>query len=177
MSVLAISPFFKREFAGYDDPSLPQGIWQGQVSAVGDASGGIQSAAIIFNDTNAPRDPNFYSLDEMSASQGPSVAGAVIAFMSLLNMGGSGLSVARSYATTLSVFNGTDVAMITRAMSFMPIFLGRQTATGANTNIQFVVPNDNGSTLVFSAMGYWWGPRSINAPGGPSRPLQGIFSG
>ena len=174
MSVLEELQIVKREFRGFDDPSLPEGMWQGAVASLGNGSAGINAAALLFNQgTGVPRDPNFYSLDQISCID--TFNSAQVFSISIVGFGELGIA-GYSYAFQGLVFNGTDNILPAPALAgFLPHWMGRQSAVSVSSNIQMVTPNINAATITFHARGYWWGPRSINAPGGPSRPLQGIF--
>ena len=174
MSILATLPIRRREFAGFDDPSLPEGIWQGEVTRVGDASGGIVTVGLIFNiGTGTPRDSRFYSLEQLSVFYTDNTQGSFV--FSILGMGERTVAGA-SFVLDGVLFNTTDIGAAQRDIgALLPLFLGRQSDAGTSSNIQVSAPNANVQTLTMTAMGYMWGPRSINALGGPSRPLQGIF--
>ena len=171
MSVLATTSILREMFAGYEDPALPEGTWRGETAITGDASGGIMSAAILFNEgTGVARDARYYSLEMINCFTDGNASRAMA--LSVIAMGGF---AARSYLIDALVFNTTDALQDPRSLEFLPTWLGNQNAEGSSTNIQLVLNNLNGETMTFIAMGYLWGPRSINAEGGPSRPLQGRF--
>lgn len=165
---LAIQQFF---FPGYEDPSLPSGIWKGSQIVTGDASGGFMEVDLLMSPIG-PLNTRFYSIDQFSAFQ--TGATAIAAHFIIINLG---QLTDRRYDLPL-VLSGdqTNVDPLGSQFAFLPLFLGSQVNAAASALVAFVCQNGDTEILTFNAMGYFWQARAGNAPGGPSRPVQGVFS-
>lgn len=174
MTVITQTSIVRREFAGYEDPALPTRIWEGSGTVTGNGTGGFMEADLVFNLSTAPRDANFYSLEHImfffTSNTSPQ------ATLRMVNLG-SVLGVAlRTWTIGIGVLSGvTGGAIFGRELAVLPIFMGRQFAAGVTSLVSMATSNIDLIVMTFQAQGYVWGPRSINTPGGPSRPLQGVF--
>lgn len=176
MSIINQVVVARREFPGYPDPSLPIGIWQGTGQVIGDASGGNMEVDLVFNRSTAERDGNFYSFDQLMINS-TDVGGTRVGELFFFNLGTVVGLIFQRYAIQMLISHPGNFANIrTEGLAFLPLFMGRQFREGVTTGLAIAFANINTAIVDMSAMGYVWGPRSINSPGGPSRPLQGIFS-
>lgn len=173
MSIITQLPVQRRFFAGYDNPSLPIGTWRGLQTVTGDGSGGFAEVDLILNLAAAPRDANFYSLEHFFWTTND-IAGNRGILLSLLNLE-TALANRRFSLFATIVVDTTIQALDPRSYGILPIFMGSQVSSGVTVAVAAAVDNINSAVTFFGAEGYIWGPRSINAPGGPSRPLQGLY--
>lgn len=172
MTIVAQQSVLPLSYRGYDNPSLPIGIWEGFGTVVGDGSGGVAEIDLVFNLATASRDPKFYSLDALMWLTSEVVANRTVELF-VNNLGDVGGT--KRYEMIAS--RGPDTqALEARAYGILPLFLGRQTNPGVTTFVGTRVTNINLAGYTMFGSGYVWDARSIMAEGGPSRPLQGIFS-
>jgi len=177
MSVTATTTVRYREFPGYADPALPLGHWATSALAVGDASGGNRVVIMEFNPATAPRSPLMYSLELITVGDDDNndLNGAlrVINLDPIPGLGAIALTKRWEAPLVAGISRGqlqpAAAAQLTR------IFLGRQALAGVQSGIQYTTVNADLNIVTVTCEGYFWGPRSINAQGGPSRPLQGMY--
>lgn len=175
MSIITTLPIARTFFRGYDDPSLPIGTWTGLQTVTGDGSGGFAEIQLLFNPAAAPRDANFYSLDHFMWSTND-VAGNRSVMLLIQNLGT--VLANRRYSLFATIIAGTSLQSLDpRSYGVLPIFLSSQATPTTATLISTLVTNITSAVTFFGAEGYIWSARSINALGGPSRPLQGLYPG
>ena len=59
--------------------------------------------------------------------------------------------------------------------SAVPVFLG-SARKDVNVDLSFDVDNNDGLGFSVFVQGYFWGPGAVNAPGGPQRPVAGLYA-
>lgn len=176
MSVTAIDDIRYRMFAGYDDPSLPSGTWFGRVQLVGDASGGIMAAQLDFTKVGSLFNSRFYSLEDFIATKNQQTN--VDAGLEIRNMGDPGQSGnPRIYSAFFVTSNPLAVVQPQAVVPLRGLFLGQQQLVSSVSGLILTLANSNGILVTMFAEGYFWAARAVNAPGGPSRPVQGLYSG
>jgi len=173
MSVANTEAVFYRRFAGYPQPELPEGWWWGVVIVVGDASGGTANLSLALAPISGALNSRIFNLEQISISMGSSTPVDVrLQGSNLVGPGGATLThdVALELlsAGSASVVRGSDLDML-------PLFLGSANDRAQQAAISAVLNNVDGVTFAFEAEGYWWGPRSILADGGPQRPQRSIY--
>jgi len=172
MSVISQLQIVKTRFPGYLDPSLPGGTWLGSSTATGDGSGGVVEVDLVTSPATAPFDSLFYSLEKISVTYTFGTAGA--GRLQILNLG---QIISRIFAFPLVLDpDASNLDIAGRDFALFPLFLGQQINRNATSAIAFQADNQNAETLRFQAEGYYWDVESANAPGGPSRPVQGMYS-
>lgn len=171
MSVAAVLEVRRRAFPGYNDPSLPQWIWVGQVVVVGDASGGDRSGSIILATAAGPKVSLLWSLEQMSILDSDNNSKD----MDLTFLGTDELL--GTQVMRISIGAGVTTASIP-AQNYprMPFYIGAHQAQGAAAALLLTAANVNTAVMAFTAQGYCWGSRSRSIPGGPQRPLQGLYA-
>lgn len=174
MSVNVTGSIVKREFAGYLDPSLPLGIWQIQLGATGDGTGGDVLLDTQFNNINSPRDSQFYNLEHIM-SKNSSVT-ARVARLNVINLGEVWGSAVPTFPLSHVSESGLGEQSLPLSVTRdLPLWLGRQLGAAATTTLRFAINNEDLIVYLINLGGYFWGPRSINAEGGPRRPSGGFF--
>lgn len=176
MSITAIDDVQYRPFAGYDDPSLPSGSWFGRVQLVGDASGGSMIAQLDFTKASELFNSRFYSLEDFITTKNTNTVAAEVG-VTLLNMGDRGHSgntpsfrALITPADPLAVTNPPDVEALRGR------WLGQQIQPNTLAALRLQLDNENATLVTMFCEGYFWAARAVNAPGGPSKPLQGLYS-
>jgi len=179
MSVLLTSPVRYRGFQGYGDPSLPTSHWFIGASLLGDASGGQRSFTFEFASAGLSfRNSQWYSLEEVYVFDTSNTAKAGQLNASNFAMNVSPNVIGGGLFISIDLEAGQTRASLTsdaQAMLRGGFFLGRQNGVGTSTAIIIDYPNVNGATLIVTAGGYVWSPRSNLVPGGPSRPPVGLY--
>jgi len=172
MSIIAQLAIGYEFFPGFEDPSLPSGIWKGSMVAVGDASGGVVETDLVFSPIG-PLNTRYYSLDQAMATYSDG-GGDRLGTTSVINLGQ--LQTRRYNGIMRLAADASSQQVQGRDWAFLPIFLGAQINPAATSLVSFKTVNTLNEILSFTAMGYFWQARAGNAPGGPSRPVQGVFS-
>lgn len=178
MTIVANFPFRRLPYRGYDDPSLPVGIWWGSGTVVGDASGGTAQVRFEFAAEGVPVSGDIFNLEQLS-----------VLLSVLANEDGFLTTVGLAPASNLPAFDriwALELGAIgsgsgNSALSFnrpqLPLFLG--TRRGDVDDVALLAVGVDNPTvtdsLSASAMGYIWEARSILAPGGPQRPARSLF--
>ncbi len=165
-----------RPYSGYEDPSLPVGAWIGAGSLVGDASAGFLVMNFLFQFGQQPLNSQMYNVERVAAEV--SVGTTQQGHIETRNMDelapNRPVGVQRwSFAL---VDDGADNAIIDLAsQAGLPMWLGRATAPLLECGVRVQFTNTNLLTYTVALQGYFWGPRSILAPGGPQRPPNGFL--
>jgi len=174
MSIQLTVPPTIRPFRGFEDPALPNGYWAVHASVLGDGSGGLMSVNIRFSSATEPNPSTLWNLEQLTVSH----TGTNTLFrMDLGNMdpfpiGPSTGALRKEYEEILSAtISGRSTNTTAK---ILPIFLGAA-GKAVNGDLAFDVTNVNATSLSVFAQGYFWGPEAINAPGGPQRPVTGLF--
>jgi hypothetical protein len=174
MTVQAVSDVKTRMFSGYpDDPGLPLGTWAVSAGVIGDASGGNRSIEVDFQPGSIARASLCFSLEEFYLTDTDN--NAKVAEFRSLNMERLHDSELVRRATA-PLIAGLIVATLDPAAvgGIVPMFMGYTGSVGAPAGFLVIATNVAGLTLLAVAGGYYWGPRSINAVGGPRRPITGL---
>jgi len=165
-------------FRGANDPSLPSGIWQGDVESTGDASGGTNSVDFIFANSGE-EDDSFYSLEQFGDQLDQDSARARLFIINNQhNYRAPTTPITSSYqAEEAGVGLSSRTGWPAHAMGFLPLFLGTSPPAVALVQlfIRWTVTNVNTIAYRVHAWGYRWGPRAFDTPTGPRRPLGGVF--
>lgn len=178
MTIVVDIPIRRLPYRGYDDPSLPVGIWWGSGVLVGDASGGTQQIRFLAKVEGDPVSGDMLNLEQIMAFVSTSTATS--AFLSPVGFSPSrelpGVdALYRFQLDNLSSALGNSA--IGHEHPKLPIFIGA-TRGGADTlsTIAFGITNLTATdSLSVSMMGYIWEARSLLAPGGLQRPPNGLF--
>lgn len=176
MSIAAGIAIESRRYSGWIDPRYPIGYWQGALSLVGNASGGIIGLDLVFQPATSPAlNRQLYSVERFSATQndGTDLDYSVAA----INMGGpSNVGFLHQYAVRMiGRGGGGSGSLAGNDFTFLPLFLGSQRSPGTTASFTLVGLNILDVLVTFEAEGYRWDPRSILVDGGPQRPPTGLY--
>lgn len=173
MSVSVDTNYFRRSFAGYEHPSLPEGYWTASSSVTGDASGDFKQIRVLLQTADQSRSGNMFSLEQVVMTNDGQAARPMI--IQTENMDTIGSLVGQfSVTQSLAQVGGKGAAIVSLLKLAFPAWLGAPFAEGEATVI-FAIDNVNGEELAVFAQGFIWGPRSIMAAGGPQRPATSIY--
>lgn len=173
MTIIAVAEVQHLRYRGFDEPQFPTGIWRAQKTVTGDGSGGQASIQLDFSKASQAFNSQLYSLEQLMMSH--SVAGQN-AEMRLANFDQS--EVVPVYTVVILANEGTIPAAISaeQVEAYRALWLGQANVADTAQSLTFSIDNGNGEVTSVLAYGYVWSARSINAPGGPQRPPQGLFS-
>lgn len=175
MTITAVDNVQYRPFRGYDDPALPTGTWFGRVQLVGDGSGGLMTAELDFTLATDAFNSRFYSLEDISCNKNENTA--VDASIVILNMGDRGHS-GNTPVFAANFLVGTAAAALSPAdvTAMRGRWLGQQITGDTLAAVRLTQANSNAILVTLFMEGYFWSARAVNAAGGPSKPLQGLYS-
>lgn len=185
MTIFQTSPISLRPFRAYADPGLPAGYWVVHVGILGDASGGAAQQFLEFSRVGTSRPSQMYSLEALVIDQSINPQSEpfdsyalmeILRFDQLPAQGGTGAQF-WWYGLHLKDIGGQRIgAAIQQEAGYLPIFLGAPDKQLLGSFILIEHNNFNGAIFSVKAEGYFWNPGAINAPGGPRRPIDGLYS-
>lgn len=173
MSVLAAEPVHYTRFNGWFEPQFPEGSWFGAVASIGDGTGGSNNLALQFNQVGGPLSSRIFTVEQMALFSGET--GARIARIEAINLSSPpnlGFRGIYSMALATTSPSGNSVSL---SELRLPIFLGSQEDAALISSFAAVIDNVDTVQVTLEVQGYWWGARSVFAPGGPQRPPTGIY--
>lgn len=176
MAVATTTRIQNRPFRAFEDPGLPQGLWVAATTLSGDASGGLANIQVLFQLSAEPLSGLYYNLEQWSFSDDGIDSGGPDIEVNVVNLDFV------TPATPIAQWSWGSVRHIgagkpgnsSNSMP-RPLFLGTPNAPGNTAQVIFGTDNVNGSFYRCVAQGYIWGPRSVLAPGGLRRPVDGIY--
>jgi len=174
MSILANFGIFQRPWRGYVERGLPVGMWIGQGSLLGTASGGAQSIGLVFKSEGEQLGARFYNVEQIEVHTTEVTATAAALVIENFDIVSTTGLINRRMTLPLGSDSVTDSAMNT-AGPRLPIFLGRPQLVGLSANLKAERSNSLNETLFFTAQGYIWEPRSLLEDGGLRRPLDSLY--
>lgn len=176
MAVVFSETVAYRRFNGYSDPRMPEGMWFAVGGGAGDATGGLFSIQLIFSLTTQPQlSSRLFSLEQFYIDK--TDATIVDWRLRTENMDGPPNFAMRNTFRIRTTNAGTISSNLDPVSTTMlPLFLGSQRIAGILAHLAISGTNVNLAVREFGAQGYWWGPRSVLADGGPSRPASGLYS-
>jgi len=178
MTVSVVDSISRRPWRGYDDPGLPVGMWIGQNSVTGDASGGNMLVIMEFKGEDEPVSGRFFNLEQFNVfhSNTSTKVGAlqITNFETTFSVG----LVNRLYFFELE-FNARSVSALNDRIHIpLPLFMGSVAPVASlAAQIEFSTPNVDLSSFVVTAQGYIWEARSVQAEGGLRRPVDSLYGG
>lgn len=178
MSVILNALIAIRPFRGYADPGLPNGTWHWRLSALGDASGGLLTVQARLQIAGSPSPSQLFSLDQLMVNSTTSSV-AIDARLQVQNMdrvpnmGSTGfLSDTYSLELAPDLFG----VALRVPLAQLPLFMSQPIDNNLGSGFAVDVANALNLSLAVRGQGYFWGPEAINAPGGPRRPVDGLYS-
>lgn len=167
-----------RPYSGYEDPSLPIGAWVAQGGIAGDASGGDLFMIFSFARDDDAQVTELYNLEQVAIDT-TKATGSEAALMDVLNMDqlafNRPLTDARYAILLADTISGFGVALLEGGFAPLPIWLGAPSRVEGDKGLRFQFDNVDLQLYSIIIQGYIWGPRSVLAPGGPRRPVGGLF--
>jgi len=172
MTIVADSLVKYRYYRGWQDPRLPAGVWFGQVTVTGDASGGNEVARIVFRQAISAGNQLFYSLESYQTNL--SSTGSVSQLLESSNWTeGDGVT---NWRTVNRMIAAAGVAAISfENHFFMPFFLGTNFLPAIQTTLELTDGNVLNEVLELYATGYFWTAQGQNLEGGIRRPPGSIL--
>jgi len=151
-------------------------MWFAQNSVTGDASGGDMLVLFEFKGEGNPVSGRFFNLEQLNvfSSDITSQSGHYV-FNNFETLGPVGL-VNRQYRFVLIDNANGFSALDGSEMVQFPIFMGSAAPVASlSADLEVGVDNIDLSSLVVTAQGYIWEPRSIQAEGGLRRPMDSLY--
>jgi hypothetical protein len=160
-----------RPWRGFDEPQLPTQWWVAFGDVTGDSSGGSRLIVLNFHIAGNALNSRSYSLETFNSIDGENTAKPVqVNFTSFDGVGGFNHSPNLNIPQTV----GEALAVTDRSLN-LQAWIGQPSNYLVSSQLRVVVANANSAYFAFVAGGYVWSPRSIDAPGGFQRPIQGIY--
>jgi len=175
VTVNAVFRVDTRPYTAYDNPSLPVAAWIAQGGVAGDATAG--SVFMNFHFKDDPQDVSeFFNLEQMSIDIATDAN--VEVRMETLQM--DQLSVNRPaspqvWHLQLNGISGLATGAMPLLSNQLPLWLGSPAGGEGSSGLSFEFLNIDLRLYAITIQGYMWGPRSVLAPGGPQRPIGGLF--
>lgn len=154
---------------------FPAGIWLGTVFAAGDASGGFIFLNLELNLLTEPFTALILTLEQYELQPSD-----VLARSYLMEANGftqvPGANRFPRIAFQVNPTLGGPAAIFATDLLQKPFYLGQVSrAAGIDTQIRTLTQNIDLESYIVHALGYYWTPDAINAPGGPQRPPGALF--
>ena len=175
MTVADARPVRFQPFNGFLNPSFPEGYWKGAAEVTGDASGGNAVLSVTFNQVETSRSGRMFNVEQLDVWS-TSVGATVFGHTQVANLGdllGGSATALRSFLMRVTP-NAHALDYLTGLL--VPQVLGAEEDSAQVSTYSIVLPNENLIVFSMEAQGYWWGPRSRTADGGPQKPPFGLFS-
>ena len=179
MSISLNIPPTIRPFRGYEDPALPDGYWAAHAALLGDASGGLQSINIRISTAAQPSASLIWSMEQLAIHS--AVGGGVNLRIDYGGFDVFPVGISTSALVKLLHVQLNDLGTAAGGSglkledSAVPVFLG-SARKDVNVDLSFDVDNNDGLGFSVFVQGYFWGPGAVNAPGGPQRPVAGLYA-
>jgi len=166
-----------RPYSAYDDPSFPVAAWIAQAGIAGDASGGLLIIDFLFQGPGA-QISELFNLEQLAIdTNANTVEDIMIETIGMDTLAPNRLASPQKWSVTTDNVLGTDSAVrLNAAAQGLPLWLGAPSRQEGNGVIRFTFLNANLRLYAITIQGMMWGPRSVLAPGGPRRPLSGLFT-
>lgn len=175
MSIEVVEPIRLLPFKGYEDPGLPDAIWAVSATVSGDATGGQRTIDIAFDASGANLSGRLYNIEQYEAFDSEGTLKVIR--VQAENLGFPPFVLVQDWGIQMQVLSSSAdvIAMVESTRQLSGVFLGRQIDTVTAAFLSSRIANSNGDVFRVGAWGYMWSPRAINAPGGPRRPIDGLF--
>lgn len=177
MSVFGTFRVDTRPYTGYSDPGLPIGAWIAEAGIVGDVSGGIVRMNFLIELEGGVRISELYNLEQMAVDTSSATGRNIV--LATINM--DRLSPARQASPQKWKFQTlagpAESALDVEHLAGLPLWFGAPDVDTPAGDKGFSLTFPNVDLLLYAAtlQGYFWGPRSVLAPGGPRRPVGGFL--
>lgn len=176
MSVAITARIDYRIGSAFADPGLPSGVWWGESSILGDASGGFANVQLLLQLAGDPLSARMFTVEQIMARINAATATQVrIATTNMGNLVTNRPMTVRAWVEPM-ISDGISNSATGLSVPLRPIWLGAATTRGVEGSIRGEIPNPGvGVTLIVWMSGFMWEPGALNSPGGVRRPLENIF--
>lgn len=167
-----------RPYSAYEDPSFPIAAYVAQGGSVGDGTAGNLFMQFLFKRTADNAVSELFSLEQLAIdSTGTANVEGTIKTLNMDSLAINRPLSPQTWRVLLQPATGMSVptAMDTNKNNFLPLWLGAPFLGEGNSGLEFEWPNTDLRLYQVIIQGYIWGPRSVLAPGGPRRPISGLF--
>lgn len=166
MTIIVRQGYATRPYGPSGD-TFPIGLWAKEVITIGDASGGVRSSRIVFNEATSPvRTSLLFSLEQYNFEDSDNVDKDCLVRSQGMDLEGGEWAIRVSLLATPS-----GIAVSNAHMSELPVFLGGQTIAGLAAELILETTNVNLAPLAFRAQGYLWDAKARGDVRGPQRPI------
>lgn len=174
MAIITVGDISYLPYAGHEDPGLPNRVWAVMLTATGDGSGGTNTGQV--NLKSAAVSPgNIFSLEQLSVLNDDQTDLALQ--ISASGFQSFGPDFLRQIWIEPLLANEVDQETGLSLISSRPrLWLGRGASAGPAATLSFRSVNTNTFKISIYALGYMWTTGATNVPGGPRRPMSGVFS-
>jgi len=166
-----------RPYSGYADPALPVAAYVGQASSVGDASGGQMNINFLFQEGDTGHISEMFNLEQLALDT--TINAAALGTMRLSRMDSLSFPNRPMFGQIWSLLLPASQGSAENALGIgslvLPLWFGSPNRNEGDALIRFILPNVDLELYAVTIQGYMWGPRSVLAPGGPQRPVGGLF--
>ncbi len=176
MVVTALFRVDIRPYSGYGDPALPIASWIAQGGVAGDASGGAVFMDFPFQRDQDAQISELFNLEQLSFDTSTDTNREVILeTVRMDNLAQNRPASPQKWQFRSEGASGTVVSAMQLLDIRFPLWLGAPNRDEGNSGLR--LSTNNVDLLLYAAtlQGYMWGPQSILAPGGPQRPVAGLF--
>lgn len=166
-----------RPYTAYEDPSFPIAAWIAQGGLAGDASGGTVFMFFRFQLDEDAQISELFNLEQISFD----VTSATNRDFLLETVNMDTLSQNRRASPQRWQFITEGITTLAEGAtellkgSILPVWLGTPNREEGDAGLRILSANIDLMLYAATLQGYMWGPRAILAPGGPRRPVGGLF--
>ena len=165
-----------RPYSAYDDPSLPIAAWISQGGVAGDASGGFVSMSFVFQRADDPQISELFNLEMLSFDTSQSASQNMMLETVAMDTLAPNRPASSQRWQMLTVATSVGTSGLTlEKNNVLPLWLGSPSREEGQGVLRITTPNVDLLLYAATLQGYMWGPRSVLAPGGPRRPVGGLF--
>jgi len=177
MSVTVSESIQVSAFQGMPPESgLPSGIWFAMATVIGDATGASANLFFNFNPQITPLSGVVYNLEQLTwRANGVTPLAVRLQALGFSFRPGTPLDVIAELSFVATAVEGTSSILGRDLAPIKGTFLGQQRVVGTGPILHLDAANVDTRIYQGSVAGYYWDPRATRAPGGPIRPVGGLF--
>jgi len=166
-----------RPYSGYDSPGLPIAAWISQGGTVGDASGGVINMDFLFQRDDDAQVSELFNLEQISVDTTSATSrDFTIQTLNMDNLAPNRPASTQKWKSNSQFGSGlSNSAFDLDNANILPLWLGAPNRGEGDVGLRIFWPNIDLLLFAVTLQGYMWGPRSVLAPGGPQRPVGGLF--
>ena len=165
-----------RPYTGYDDPSLPIAAWISQGGVAGDASGGVLTMTFLFQRDDDARVTELFNLEQISIDTDANADDEfLLRTVNMDNLAQNRPASPQMWSLIVEGIPSVNMAALRDRSPALPLWIGAPNQDEGDVGLRIQVTNTDLRLYAVTLQGYMWGPRSVLAPGGPRRPVGGLF--